>query len=51
MLAEARQRLAIDWLENTDKPVGEIAFDLGYTDSSNFSRAFRREVGLTPQAW
>jgi AraC-like DNA-binding protein len=51
MLAEARQRLAIDWLENTDKTVGEIAFDLGYTDSSNFSRAFRREVGLTPQAF
>jgi AraC-like DNA-binding protein len=51
MLAEARQRLAIDWLEKTDKTVGEIAFDLGYTDSSNFSRAFRREVGLTPQAF
>ena len=51
MLAEARRRLAIDWLENTEKTVGEIAFDLGYTDSSNFSRAFRREVGLTPQAF
>jgi len=51
MLAEVRQRLAVDWLENTDKPVGEIAFDLGYRDSSNFSRAFRREVGLAPQAF
>ena len=51
MLAEARQRLAVDWLENTDKPVGEIAFNLGYTDSSNFSRAFRREIGMTPQAF
>jgi AraC-like DNA-binding protein len=50
MLAEARQRLAVDWLENTGKPVGEIAFDLGYTDSSNFTRAFRREVGITPHA-
>jgi AraC-like DNA-binding protein len=51
MLAEARQRLAVDWLETTDKPVGEIAFDLGYKDSSNFSRAFRREIGMTPQAF
>jgi AraC-like DNA-binding protein len=51
MLAEARQRLAVDWLETTDKPVGEIAFDLGYRDSSNFSRAFRREVGMTPRAF
>jgi AraC-like DNA-binding protein len=51
ILAEARRRLAVDWLENTDKPIGEIAFDLGYTDSSNFSRAFHREVGLTPRAF
>jgi AraC-like DNA-binding protein len=51
MLAEARQRRAVDWLETTDKPVGEIAFDLGYTDSSNFSRAFRREIGMTPHSF
>jgi AraC-like DNA-binding protein len=51
MLAEVRQRLAVDWLEKTDKPVGEIAFDLGYSDSSNFARAFHREVGMTPQVF
>ena len=51
MLAEVRQRLAADWLENTDKSVGEIAFELGYTDVSNFSRAFRRQVGITPQVF
>ncbi len=51
MLAEVRQRLAVDWLENTDKPVGEIGFDLGYTDSSNFSRAFHRQIGTSPQAF
>jgi AraC-like DNA-binding protein len=50
VLADARQSLAVDWLQNTDKPVGEIAFDLGYSDSSNFTRAFRREIGLTPKA-
>lgn len=51
LLAEVRQRLAVDWLETTDKSVGEIAYTLGYTDSSNFSRAFRRQVGISPQAW
>ena len=51
MLAEVRQRLAVDWLETTEKSVGEIANDLGYTDSSNFSRAFHRQVGMSPQAF
>lgn len=51
MLAEVRQRLAVDWLETTEKSVSEIANDLGYTDSSNFSRAFRRQLGISPQAF
>ena len=29
VLAEVRLQQAVDWLENTDKPIGEIAFDLG----------------------
>jgi len=49
ILAETRLRLAADWLQNTDKPVGEIAFDLGYRDASNFTRAFRRQTGVSPQ--
>ena len=51
LLAEARLHRAVDWLENTDKPVGEIAFDLGYSDASNFTRAFRRQIGLSPKAF
>jgi AraC-like DNA-binding protein len=46
-----RLRQAADWLENTDKQVEEIAFDLGYTDASNFARAFRRQSGVSPQAF
>ena len=49
VLAETRLRLAAGWLKNTDKPIGEIAFDLGYTDASNFTRAFRRQTGAPPQ--
>lgn len=51
VLAEARMRQAAAWLERTDKPVIEIAFDLGYTDASNFTRAFRRQTGIAPQAF
>jgi len=50
-LAEVRQRLAVDWLETIDRSVGEIAYALGYTDSSNFPRVFRRQAGISPQAW
>jgi len=51
VLAETRMRVAADWLENTDKPIAEIAFDLGYADASNFTRAFRRQAGMSPQAF
>jgi len=49
ILTEVRVHQAADWLKNTDKPVAEIAFDLGYTDASNFTRAFRRQTGVPPQ--
>ena len=48
LLTMVRLRRAADWLERTDKPVVEIALDLGYTDASNFTRAFRRETGASP---
>jgi len=50
-LAEARMRRAAVWLEIGDKPIGEIAFELGYTDPSNFTRAFRRHTGVSPRAF
>jgi AraC-like DNA-binding protein len=48
LLSETRLRLAAEWLERTDKPVVEIALDLGYADASNFTRAFRRATGVSP---
>lgn len=51
VLADTRLRRAADWLENTDDPVAQIAFELGYTDASNFTRAFRRHTGVSPQAF
>lgn len=51
LLTAVRTRLAAEWLEQTDKPVVEIAFDLGYTDASNFTRAFRRQTGVSPMTF
>ncbi len=42
-------RRACGLLQNTDLPVREIAFRLGYEDASLFSRAFRRAVGISPE--
>lgn len=36
-------------LETTDTSVTEIAFDVGYEYSSNFTTAFRRHFGVTPR--
>jgi AraC-like DNA-binding protein len=44
-----RIRLACDWLETTDMAIMDIALALGYTDTSNFTRAFRRRTGMPPQ--
>ncbi|MDM0011728.1 AraC family transcriptional regulator [Variovorax sp. J22P168] len=43
-----RERLAIEFLERTDLSVQEIAERSGYSDVSNFRKAFRKWTGLTP---
>jgi AraC-like DNA-binding protein len=51
MVAESRFRLATGMLLETSIPIAEIADMLGYKDVSNFSRAFRRRVGMSPKAF
>ena len=51
LLTKVRLRRAAEWLERSDKPVVEIAFDLGYAEASNFTRAFRQLTGVTPSAF
>ena len=36
------------WLHETRRPVSEIAFDLGFSEVSSFSRAYRRRMGRSP---
>jgi YesN/AraC family two-component response regulator len=38
-------------LENTDQTITQIAFGVGFTASAHFSRAFKRQVGVTPRAY
>ena len=35
-------------LERTSENIGDIAFEVGYTDQSHFTRAFKRHFGFHP---
>lgn len=37
-------------IETTNKNISEIAYDIGFNDPSWFTRAFKKEFGLTPNA-
>jgi len=43
---QAKQRLT-----DTNYPITEIALAVGFSDSGYFSRVFRREVGVSPEAY
>lgn len=48
LLDASRRDRAVWQIKHTNTPIGTIAVTLGYTDVSNFSRAFRRWYGYTP---
>ena len=51
LLDETRQELAQDYIAKKRMTVSEIAYLLGYTDISSFSRAFKRWTALSPRAY
>jgi AraC-like DNA-binding protein len=51
LLDEARLGRAERLLEATDKSIDEVAALLGYSDTANFTRAFRRWTRSTPAAY
>jgi AraC-like DNA-binding protein len=51
LVSASRLRLARAWLTESDMPISEIANTLGYNDTSNFARAFRRQTGISPAAY
>jgi AraC-like DNA-binding protein len=51
LLDETRRDLACSYLRRETYSITEIAFLLGFDDSSAFARAFRRWIGKTPSAF
>jgi AraC family transcriptional regulator, transcriptional activator of pobA len=46
VLTEAKRQLVF-----TNQPIHEIAYDLTFSDPSHFTRFFRKQTGMTPQAF
>lgn len=51
VLDDVRRRLALQYLSSTHLPLFEIAHLLGYSDPSNFRRAFRKWTGKLPSEY
>jgi AraC-like DNA-binding protein len=48
LLDDTRRELACSYLQQAARSVTEITFLLGFTDTSNFTRAFKRWTGVSP---
>ena len=48
---EAASIIAKDLLEGKQKSIQEAAFEMGFSDSASFHRAFKRWTGITPRTY
>ena len=51
LLDDVRQSLALTYIQQERIPITEIAFLIGFADTSSFSRIFRKWTGLTPSKY
>jgi len=51
LVEDVRADLAQPYLADASRSIGEITYLLGFTEPSNFTRAFKRWTGTTPQAF
>lgn len=51
LLNEARISIACSYIDEGRLSVTEIAFVVGFADTSTFSRAFKRWTGMSPRHW
>lgn len=50
-LVRARLRRAAHLLADDDRPITDVALDVGFADLSNFVRTFHRAAGVSPRAF
>ena len=50
-LLQTKMELAKSALSETNQPVSQIAFSLGFSDAHNFSNAFHKVTGLSPSEY
>ena len=51
LLDETRKELATQYVLGSNRRIGEITYLLGFSEPSNFTRAFRRWTGLSPNEY
>lgn len=51
LVEQTRRELAQHYLGQSGLPLSEVALQLGYSELSAFSRAFRRWHGVSPRQW
>ncbi len=51
LVDEVREELARVHIKNPALALGEVAYLLGFSEMSSFTRAFRRWTGVTPSRW
>src|SRR5262245_32573880 len=51
LVEETRRDLALVYMRQRELPFSEIAFLLGYSELSAFSRAFHRWTGISPRVF
>ncbi len=51
ILDETRSELSKQYLRGSDRSIIEVGFLLGFTEPSNFARAFRRWTGVSPNEY
>jgi AraC-like DNA-binding protein len=51
LLDQVRFQLAVEYLKDNTIKIGDIAFELNYSEVNNFTRAFKKWTGLTPSEY
>jgi AraC-like DNA-binding protein len=51
LLDETRRQLATRYLERSDRSIIEVTYLLGFSEPSNFTRAFKRWYGVSPRTF